>query len=128
MADAAKGPAPLDLSTVVPARRASWDEKEDGRVVVTRPRPRTTGVRGLFDQLSFRLSMPCIRLDPVGSLVWRQLDGERTVREVCDEVRRELGDAVEPVEERVGTFVGHLYKLELVSLPGIDSGVDPGEP
>jgi len=128
MASAARRPAPLDLSKVAPARLASWDEKEDGRVVVTRPRPRTSGLRGLFDRLSFRLSMPRIRLDPVGSLVWRQLDGRRTVRQVCDEVRRELGDAVEPVEERVGTFVGHLFKLELVSLPGLDSGPDPGDP
>jgi hypothetical protein len=129
MARAVWRPAPRDLSTVVPARLAAWDTKDDGRVVITRPRPETTGLRGLFDRLSHRMSMPKIRLDAVGSVVWRQLDGEHTVRQVCAAVRGELGEAVEPVEERVGTFLSHLHELELVALPGLVPAEPPaGDP
>jgi hypothetical protein len=113
------------LASLAPVRRAAWTEKEDGRVVVERPPPRRTGgLGGLFARLSHRMSMPKIRLDAVGSFVWRQLDGSTTVAEACRRVRGELGAAAEPAEERVERFVGQLHELELVLLPGIDP---PGE-
>jgi hypothetical protein len=42
------------------------------------------------------------------------------VAEVHRRVRAELGEAAEPVEERVDRFVGQLHELELVLLPGVD--------
>ena len=116
----APGPVPA-LAPLAPVRRAAWSEKDDGRVVVERPRPRRTGgLGGLLARLSHRMSMPKIRLDAVGSFVWRQLDGATTVAEVHRRVRAELGAAAEPVEERVDRFVGQLHELELVLLPGVD--------
>jgi hypothetical protein len=126
MSDGGGGPVPRNLAAVAPVRLAAWRQKEDGRVVVQRPRPDSRGLRGLLDRVSFHLSMPQIRLDAIGSLVWQQLDGRRTVSDVCAAVRGELGTAAEPVEERVGTFVGQLHKLELVDLPGV--GDDPATP
>jgi hypothetical protein len=109
------------LASLAPVRRAAWTEKEDGRVVVERPRPRRTGgLGGLFARLSHRMSMPKIRLDAAGSFVWRQLDGSTTVAEACRRVRGEMGEAAEPAEERVGRFVAQLHELELVLLPGVD--------
>jgi hypothetical protein len=116
----AAGPVPA-LAPLAPVRRAAWSEKDDGRVVVERPRPRRTGgLGGLLARFSHRMSMPKIRLDAVGSFVWRQLDGATTVAEVHRRVRAELGEAAEPVEERVDRFVGQLHELELVLLPGVD--------
>jgi hypothetical protein len=65
--------------------------------------------------------MRFIRFDPVGSLIWKQLDGRRTVAEVAVAVRREFGEEAEPVGERVGLFVSQLHQLELIRLPGYAS-------
>lgn len=113
-------PEGVDLSGVVPVRRASWREKDDGRVVVERPRPRTSGLKGLLDRVSHALSMRYIRLDETGSFAWKQIDGRSTAGEVAERMRRELGDDAEPAEERLGEFVVQLHSLHLVALPGID--------
>lgn len=111
-------PAPPDLDRLAPVRLAEWTEKDDGRVVVERPRNHRRGALGLWDRVSYAMSMRFIRFDPVGSLVWKRLDGRRTVAEVAAEVREEFGEAAEPVGRRVGLFVSQLHQLELVRLPG----------
>jgi len=116
--EARSGPT---LAELAPVQRATWSENDDGRVVVERPRPRRTGgVGGLFARLSHRMSMPRIRFDATGSFVWKQLDGRRTVAEVRRRASEELGEAVEPAEERIDRFIAQLHELELVRLPGID--------
>lgn len=109
----------IDLMSLAPVRSARWGVKEDGRVVVERPRPATRGLRGLLDRLSHLLSMRFIRLDAAGSVAWRHLDGSATVRQVGERMDAELeGDE----GERAGAFVAQLHRLELVALPGVDDG------
>lgn len=117
--DAGRGAATaVDLMELAPVRRARWGVKDDGRVVVERPRPASRGLRGLLDRLSHALSMRYIRFDAAGSFAWQQLDGATTVRRVGARMERELeGDE----GERVGTFVAQLHRLELVALPGVDN-------
>lgn len=112
----------VDLMSLAPVRRARWGVKDDGRVVVERPRPVSRGLRGLMDRISHALSMRFIRLDAAGSFAWRQLDGTATVRQVGERMDAELeGDELHGDEgERVGTFVAQLHRLELVALPGVD--------
>jgi len=114
-------PVPSELDGVVPVRLAEWEEKEDGRVVVERPKHHRSGLIGLWDRVSYALSMRFIRFDPVGSLIWKQLDGRRTVAAAAEAVRGEFGDEAEPVGERVGLFVSQLHQLELIRLPGYGS-------
>jgi len=57
-----------------------------------------------------------MRLDKIGSAAWKQFDGETTVSEVCRRLRMELGEAVEPAEQRLGHFVLVLRKDGFVSL------------
>ena len=61
-----------------------------------------------------------IRLDEAGSFAWLRLDGRSTVGEVAAEMRGQLGSAVEPAEERLGTLVRQLRGQGLVAYPGID--------
>lgn len=112
----------VDLMSLAPLRRARWGVKDDGRVVVERPRPTSRGLRGLMDRISHALSMRFIRLDAAGSFAWRHLDGTATVRQVGERMDAELdGDELHGDEgERVGTFVAQLHRLELVVLPGVD--------
>ena len=47
---------------------------------------------------------------------WKAFDGETTVAEACDALRDELGDDVEPAEERLAHFVLVLRRDGFVAL------------
>ena len=115
----------MNLLEIAPVRLAAWEEDRDGRVVLTRPRPRTRGLRGLADLISFWMSVRRIRLDAVGSYCWRQLDGRCTVGELAQRLREEFGESVEPAEERVGQWVRIMRHQDMLAYPGHDP--IPGE-
>lgn len=53
-----------------------------------------------------------IKLDKLGSAAWLKCDGEKNVRQICDELLREIGDEISPVEERVTKFFTQLYNYQ----------------
>jgi hypothetical protein len=81
------------ILTAVPRRLASWREDEQGRVVLERPRPATTGLRGVGDLILWWLSPRRVRLDALGSTAWRRLDGHATVAELAEALAAEHGIA-----------------------------------
>lgn len=111
--------AEVNLLDLTPVRVAEWEE-EEGRVIVLRPPPRTTGLRRLVDRLLVEMSTRRIRLDDVGSAAWLLMDGERTVGDVAAELRTRFGDAIDPAEERVGILVRLMHRQLFVEFPGID--------
>jgi hypothetical protein len=98
------------------------------RVVVERPRPAGRGLRGLGERLSFLTGVKQVRLDEIGTYVWRRLDGAHTVGEICRQMRDELGERAEPVEERLRLFLGMLRRENLVGYPGWDDERIAGSP
>ncbi len=109
----------VNLLGLAPLRLAEWEEV-GGRVVVLRPEPGSTGLRGLLDRFFHRMSANRIRLDEVGSFAWLHLDGERTVGEVAQLLTGEFGDRVAPAEERLAHLVWLLRKEGLLGYPGWD--------
>lgn len=108
----------VNLLELTPQRVASWKEVE-GRVVLERPRPpRRLAALGAW--ISYWLSARQIRLDELGSRAWRSLDGSRSVRQVAQELRREFGEAAEPAEERLGSFVRMLRREGMLVYPEWD--------
>jgi hypothetical protein len=104
-----------DLARVVPVPRADWREV-DGRVVLERPRPSRRGWPGVRERVTFLLSIRRVRLDEVGSFVWRQLDGARTAAQAAAALEAAMGEAVAPAGERVGLFLRRLADLAFVEL------------
>lgn len=102
----------LDLT---PHPLASADEQE-GRIVLTRPRPAPSGLRAPLDWLVYLLGPKRLRLDDFGSFCWRQLDGRRDAWEIARLMRAKFGETCEPAEERVGRFLKLLAREELVRL------------
>jgi hypothetical protein len=106
-------------------------EEINGRVLVHRPQPQGRGVRLAVAWLFHVLSARRIRLDAIGSFVWRQLDGQQTVAEIAQKLRAEFGDKVEPAEGRLGHMVRVLRREGLIAYPGWDDVVrhpDPHRP
>ena len=112
-------PAPsLNLLDLKPTRIASWQERE-GRIVVDRPPPPRPW-KAPLEWLAVLMSVKRIRLDEIGSELWRRMDGGTTVKRLCADLEKEFGERVEPVEERVGKMVHVLHREHLISLPGVD--------
>lgn len=102
----------LDLR---PQRTREWEEV-DGRVVVLMPKFRhPLLVRWLLPYL--RSQHFRIKLDGLGSAVWRRCDGNTSVATIAEDVRAEFGEAAEPVHDRIGTFLRKLEHGELVQIP-----------
>lgn len=109
----------VNLLSLIPMRMAEWEESE-GRIVLLRPPPSTTGFRGLLDRFFHKLSASRIRLDEVGGFAWSHFDGRRTVAEVAELMVERFGEEVDPVEERLGRFVWVMRREGLLAYPGWD--------
>lgn len=98
-----------------PRRLLDWRELDDGRCVVLRPQ---LGAGRIGRWLASRLGNPCyrIRLDDVGSFIWKACDGETPLTAVAGRLRDEFGERVEPAEERLARFVQSMLRSRMVSM------------
>jgi hypothetical protein len=115
-----------DLAGLRAVRLADWTERE-GRVVLERPMPPGRGVKGLLRRISALTGVKHLRLDELGTFVWRRLDGEANAAEIAralhDELESEEGGGADEAgapEERVERFLNLLRREGLVGFPGVD--------
>jgi hypothetical protein len=101
-------------------RRVTWFERDDGRVVIDRPRPPVDGLRGLIRRASWMFAPRRIRLDEIGSFAWRRLDGTTKVRTLAGVMRDAFPDSCDQLEERLGDYLRAMRRLRLISFPGLD--------
>lgn len=95
-------------------RNASWSE-QNGRVIVERVQPAIRDVQSLKDWVHWAWHPKRIRLDELGSSIWRRLDGRATLEEIADAARHEFPDRKGAISERVAEFIAALRALGLVS-------------
>ena len=55
-----------------------------------------------------------IKLDELGTAVWRKIDGNRTVGLIVNELTKELGDKIQPAQERVLKFFTQMYQYKFI--------------
>jgi hypothetical protein len=116
-------PRAVDLLELTPVRCAPWLEREDGRVVIDRPRPPIDGVRGFIRRTRWLLSPRRVRLDEIGSFAWRRLDGATKVRALAGAIRDAFPDSCEQLEERLGEHLRAMRRLRLISFADWDEGL-----
>lgn len=58
-----------------------------------------------------------IKLDLLGSLVWKNMDGTRSVQAICDAVKLDVQDekTLQGLEERAAKFITELYKSRFIN-------------
>jgi len=96
-----------------PQRALDWEEDEKGQAVVFRPRfGNSAWGRRLARWLGS--SDYRIRLDPIGTLIWKSSDGDTSVSTIIERLRGGFGDRIEPAEERVYRFVQQLSRSRLI--------------
>jgi len=103
----------LDL---IPTRTTElkWHERENGQIQIMIPRKEVVDrIVRLFKKTPEQLH---VDLDEIGSAVWKSMDGRRTIGEICDIMIDKFGDDVEPVYERLGTYINILRNNKFISL------------
>ena len=103
-----------DFATIRPQRLLEWHEDE-GRCVLLRPRLRSNRLARWVARMGgdpyYR-----IRLDEVGTLVWKACDGRTSLADMCVEMRERYGAEVEPVDQRLAQFVRKMLKGRMLAI------------
>ena len=117
MARRSKVPPGVAWGDLVPRRACEWRDDED-RVALMVPRMgRGRLGRGLSRLLRSRPYQ--VHLDDVGSFVWRRCDGSATVAEIAGAMHDAFGEKIEPVEDRLVSFLQQLLRGHFLAVaPG----------
>jgi hypothetical protein len=104
---------PRNLLDLRPIRLLEHRMEED-RVTVLIPKYRSRWM----GWLQRRLSRPYFRLhlDPVGTAVWLDCDGNRTVSDIGKRLKDKFGEDVEPLWDRLALFFRQMRKGRLIEL------------
>jgi hypothetical protein len=109
----------------VPRRNVDFEEGEGGRLVLLRPKfitgPFARWLQPRLPRKHFR-----VKLDDVGTLVWRSIDGARNVGEIAEILFAEFGERVEPRYERCSRFIHSLHQGAMVAFDAPEGGEREG--
>ena len=107
--------SPAAFMSARPRRLLEWREEDDGGCVLLRPKlGRSTVGRWLasrFGEPYYR-----IRLDDVGTFVWKACDGHTSLAMIVDRMRAEFGGRVEPADSRLVAFVQKMLRSRMLEL------------
>jgi len=99
----------------VPVRSDVGFAEEESGVVILMPRYPTFAGR-LMGKLLHRSTHVRLKLDSLGSAVWRLIDGRRDVRQIGEQINSVFGDVAEPVYPRLVEFLNILLRNKFVKL------------
>ncbi len=102
-------------SNIVVERKVGWEDGQNDMAVLLIPKFRKWP---LAKWLQPRLKKPHIRvkLDEIGSFVWKQLDGRKTFALIAQAMREHFGEKAEPAEDRLKKFLLTLRNNKFVEL------------
>ena len=105
-----------DYGCIRPVRseNIAWSEDENG--IVTLEVENKGVFNRIFQLILKKPKVSHIHLDELGSFVWKSIDGERSVRELCELVESELGDVAHPTGERLVKFLEILKEYKFISM------------
>lgn len=104
----------VNLLELTPLRKKEFDLDDQG--IVTVKIPRFTN-KILVKLLIPRLKKPLMRvkLDDVGSSVWKEINGETSVADIARKLEQKYGDTFVQAPERVAEFLKQMYFNDFIS-------------
>ena len=103
-----------NLLEIIPVRNIEWDTNPDsGLVFLKQPKFKSALLKRYLLPL---LPDPYYRvnLDDIGSFIWHEIDGRKDVSGIAVAVEREFGTRVDPLYERLGTFIRSLKRSRFI--------------
>lgn len=117
-------PQEINLWDVTPLRIAKWETTDEGKVVVLVPKFKNAffskWIMPYLARPYFR-----IKLDEIGSAIWKQCDGSTTLAVIAGSLKEQFGDAVEPVDARINKFLNHLERGDLLRVDRMENNEPP---
>ncbi len=105
-----------NLLDMVPNRKEKivWIEQEDGNIVLELEH---RGFYAAIAQTCFhRPRVSKIHLDTLGSYIWKQIDGSRSLQEIASCIKERFGKQAEPLYDRFIAFLQILLRHGFVKL------------
>lgn len=102
-----------DMNKIIPVRCVDFEISEKDRVVLLKPKFSSKFVQKYIIP---KMKYPYyhIHLDEVGTSVWNSINGKRTAVEIGEKLKRELGEKIDPVYERLGMFLAKLRNEKFI--------------
>lgn len=97
----------------IPVRRDVLYHFEKGRVTFRIPRF-TSGVGRAFGRFVRTSEYVDLTLDDIGTFIWNEIDGKKTVAAIGTSLHGEFAERVEPVYERLTVFLTQMHEKELI--------------
>lgn len=101
----------------VKSEKIGWQETEDGLVQLIIYR------NGRLDKILRKIfktpNKMTIDLDEIGSCVWKCIDDSRNIFEISKLLENDLGQKVEPINERLITFIKILKNNNFINLENL---------
>ncbi len=104
----------LNLLDLKPVRTFEFVIQDDYKVTLLIPKFRDK-ILGKYLQPIIKKKFFKVKLDTLGSFVWLNCDGQTTVRELAEKLKKQFGDAAEPADERVARFIQQLYRGDCIT-------------
>lgn len=81
---------------------------DNGRVTIFEKQDHR--IQSFFRKLKFRIPLyKEIEFDEISSAVFLDIDGNKTVKQIGEDLVKRFGDKVEPLYERLLIFINHIY-------------------
>jgi hypothetical protein len=99
---------------MIPSRNEKYSWKQDEEHIVTI----LVENKGVFNRMAQKFlkkpKVSQIHLEEMGSFIWLQMDGKRSVYDIAQQVQQEFGEKAEPLYDRLVTYLRMLQDYEFV--------------
>ena len=102
-----------NLFELKPKQARSFEESSDGTVEILIPRYGNNAMGRLLKRVLNDRPVR-IHLDDIGTSVWHLCDGHRNVHEIGQSLQAKFGERIEPVYDRLETFLKQMNKADLI--------------
>lgn len=97
-----------------PLRQIEYELNHQNLVVLLIPQKVNWIVRKIFPRLQNKINR--INLDEIGTFIWTCLDGQQSLRTICDKLENHFGERVHHCQERTVIFTQQLYKQKFIKI------------
>jgi hypothetical protein len=106
----------INLLSLIPNHNIEWEiNKENNLIVIKKPKFLNPFLKKHLVPLMKRPDY-FVKLDKIGSFFWQNIDGKMTIEEIADKMKKEFGQSIEPVYDRLGQFVNSLLKHHFINV------------
>lgn len=109
----------INLLELIPVQNIQWKKNEEDLIILLKPKFQN---HFLQKHILPRLKKPHyrIKLDSVGSYIWKLCDGKHTVLDIGEALSKEFGEKIEPLYDRLSQFFQSMENNKFITLKGLN--------